>query len=483
MLYLFNAVKNNNIYKLENVIDISTGEILAPVDFIALNGKAFCANLDIAFMDLIKLLTKQKYKNVFVCQKAKQFSFVYKNGECLGIHIKHSNNKELRICNFEKKFLIDFDIDTAESVFAYSISQCRNSYTLGRDAFNEWLQMEFTTKGQRLNINTCNKLFRKDYPILRDSMLDRAKDACSGYQMAKQGYYKNVYNYDISSSYPAQLMNNTPIGLIKEFETLEAIPESYFYIVKATFIDVKIKPCKIDFLDIDGANITTQVLPEHLFKLAQSNYEYSKLKIKRIIAFKTRAHRFNNFVYKNVIQGKIQAQNKFIAKYNKAIANSIVGYFGKNATTTQTKLEHKNGKISIVEREIQGEPVYLPIYIYVTGKAKAEFITTLQRTGLDKIIYANTDGFISNEQINIASLNLGRKDVGLYRLDKTFKEIFIEAINGYCGLDTNNELDNTLSGLHLLSPVSVEQYMNKSFDYTIKEIDGNGNICETIVKS
>ena len=481
MLYLLNAVKNNNIYKLENVIDISTGEILTPVDFIALNGKAYCANLDIAFMDLIKLLKKQKYRNVFVCQKAKQFSFVYKNGECLGIHIKHSDNKELRICNFEKKFLIDFDIKTAESVFAYALSQGRTSYTLGRDAFNEWLQMEFTTKGQRLNINTCNKLFRKDYPILSDPMLDRAKDACSGYQMAIQGYYTNIYNYDISSSYPAQLLNNTPIGQIKEFETLESIPESYFYIVKATFIDVKIKPCKIDFLEINGSNITTQVLPEHLFKLAQANYEYSKLKIKRIIGFKTRAHRFDNFVEKNVIQGKIQAPSKIIAKYNKAIANSIVGYFGKNATTMQTKLELKDGKISIVEREIQGEPVYLPIYIYVTGKAKAEFITTLQRIGIDKIIYANTDGFCTNESIDINRLNLGRRDVGIYRLDKVYQKIFIEAINGYCGLDTHNELDNTISGLRLLNPVSVEQYMNKSFDYTIKAIDPDGNICETIV--
>ena len=65
MLYLFNAVKNNNIYKLENVIDISTGEILTPVDFIALNGKAFCANLDIAFclLNIIKKSTNPHLKN------------------------------------------------------------------------------------------------------------------------------------------------------------------------------------------------------------------------------------------------------------------------------------------------------------------------------------------------------------------------------------------------------------------------------------
>lgn len=482
MLYLLNAVKNNNIYKLKNVIDISTGEILSPVDFIALNGKAFCANLNITFMDLIKLLQKQKYKNVFVCQKSNQFSFVYKNGECLGIDIRHSNNKELRICSFEKKFLIDFDIETAENLLTYALEQGRTSYTLGRDSFNEWLQMEFITKGQRLNINTCNKLFRKDYPILSDSMLDRAKDACSGYQIAKQGYYTNIFNYDISSSYPAQLLNATPCGPIKEFETLESIPESYFYIVKATFIDTKVKQNKIDFLEIDGLSITTQVLPEHLFKLAQSNYEYSKLKIKRIIAFKTRAHRFDAFINKNVIQGKIQAQNKILAKYNKAIANSIVGYFGKNAQTTQTKLLRQDGKISIMEREIQGEPIYLPIYIYVTSKAKAEFITTLQRIGIDKIVYANTDGFCANEQQDIQRLNLGRKGAGEYRLDKVYQKIFIETINGYCGLDTDNKLDNTISGLHLLSPVSVEDYMNKRFDYTIKEIDSNGNICETIVK-
>ena len=82
MLYYFNAVKNNNIYKLENVVDLSTGEILTPVDFIALNGLAYCNNLDVAFMEIIKLLLKQKYRNVFVCEKAKQFSLVYK--KCRG---------------------------------------------------------------------------------------------------------------------------------------------------------------------------------------------------------------------------------------------------------------------------------------------------------------------------------------------------------------------------------------------------------------
>lgn len=482
MLFYFNAVKNNNIYKLDKIINLSTGEIISLVDFIALKGKVFCNNLDISFMEIIKELKKQKYKNVFSVTKNKQFSFTYKNGECLGIRIKHSDSTELRINSFEKKFLIDFDFNTAQMLFDYSKINLRSSYTLGRDSFNEWLQMTFTTKGQRLNLSTCERLFREDYPVIKDEILERAKSVCSGYQKAQKGYYKNIYNYDISSSYPSQLLNDTPYGPIREFDSIENVPESYFYIVKATFIDIKIKPNKIDFLEINGKSITTQVLPQHLFKLAKSNYEYRTLKIKRIVAFKTYAHRFDNFINKNVIQGKIQAQNKVIAKYNKAIANSIVGYFGKNTTITQTKLLTKDNKISIIERQIQNEPVYLPIYIYVTSKAKAEFINTLQHIGIDKIIYANTDGFCSNIPVDIQRLNLGRRDVGTFRLDKIYKEIFIEAINGYCGLDNNNELDNTISGLHLLNPVSVEDYMNKSFEYVIKEINSDGNICETIVK-
>ena len=363
MLFYFNAVKHNNIYKLKNIVDVSTGEFISLVDFVALKGKVFCNNLDICFMEIVKELKRQKYKNVFKITKNNQFSFIYKNGECLGVQIKHKDATELRISSFEKKFLIDFNFETAQMLFDYSKNNARSSFTLGRDAFNEWLQLTFTTKGQRLRLSTCERLFREDYPILNDSMLDRAKEACAGYQLAKKGYYKDVFNFDISSSFPAQLLNSTPYGRIREFEKLEDIPESYFYIVKATFIDIKIKAQKIDFLEIDGASITTQVLPQHLFKLACSNYDFKNIKIKRIIAFKTYAHRFDAFVNKNVIQGKFQAQNKTIAKYNKAIANSIVGYFGKNTRTTQTKIQIKDGKFEFIEREIDVKPIYLPLYI------------------------------------------------------------------------------------------------------------------------
>ena len=67
MLYLLNAVKNNNIYKLKNVVELSTGEILKPVDFLALNGKVFCNNLDIAFMEIIKLLLRKQILLYKVC--------------------------------------------------------------------------------------------------------------------------------------------------------------------------------------------------------------------------------------------------------------------------------------------------------------------------------------------------------------------------------------------------------------------------------
>lgn len=485
MLYILNALKNdNNIYKLQNIIKQETGEILTIEEFLKLEGNAYCDNLNIAFMELIKVLFNLGYKNDFKADNKKYFNFMYKAGECLQINIRHENNKILHIINFEKKFLQEFSTyEENKTLIEYAIKNNRLSNSIGHDAFNEFLKIAFKTKKQELNINACREIFRRDYPILDYDLLTQAKKYTSGYQIAKRGLYNDIYEYDITSSYPSQLVNDTPEGYPILFNDIEDIPTTYFYIIKFTAFDINIKPNKIDFLDTDKKNINTFVLTQHLFNLFKKNYTYTILKIKSIIAFKTRKGRFNEFIKKNIIDGKINAKNEHIAKYNKAIANSLTGYFGKNTQKEIIKVEKNGNKYNFITDTIQTDPVYLPIYLYVTGKAKAEFINTLQNTAKNGIIYANTDGFLTNIKLDINALNIGRFGVlGTFKEKHLFKKIYIDCINGYSAEDYAGNIYNSISGLTTLNKLSVEQYEHRTFDYYCNEIDDNGNIIQNACK-
>lgn len=476
MLYDLAVEKINNIYHLQAIIEQETGEVISLEDFINLKGNIFVSNLNVAFFDIIQFLKSKKYRNVFKVHKNGQYSFAYKNGECLNIKIRHEKS-QLTITNFTKKFLRDFsDYETNKKLLDYSYANNRLASSLGVDAFNEWLQSTFKCKKQIININACRELFRQDYPIIKDDILERAKESTSGYQFAKQGYYNNIYHYDIKSSFPAQYINDTPTGKPREFNSFDEMPPSYFYIVKFTAIDIKLNPNKIDFLNINNKNVLTFVLTKHLFELFKINYSYYQLKIKRITAFKTRQGRFSSFLQKTVLDGKLNEFDKVIAKYNKGIANSLNGYFGKNTISIRTKFS--NGKL--IEKREETPPIYLPIYLFVTGKAKAEFIKTLQRIGLKNIIYANTDGFLSSEPIDIDWLNFGRSGLGAFSEKPKFKEIFIECVNGYAGIYEDGTIDNTISGMKTLSKLSVDEYMSKSYDYVVHEITSDG-ICERVV--
>ena len=216
MLYILNVVKENSIYKLKNIINQSTGEILSLIDFLCLDGIVYVNNLDFAFMEICKKLIELKYKNVFKAQKNNQFSFVYKNGECLQIKIIKANKKHLTIVNFETKFLQPFT--TYENNIAlvnYAIKKNRVSASLGVDAFNEFLLQAFKSHGQQVkNIHACKEIFRRrDYPIIDNEILNQAKENTSGYQMALQGLYTNIFfvNFELPNVVPTP--NNV---LIKE---------------------------------------------------------------------------------------------------------------------------------------------------------------------------------------------------------------------------------------------------------------------------
>lgn len=409
------------------------------------------------------------------------FDFSYKNGKCSNIKVTNGTT-HIFFVNYKSKFGIDFDEQNEENnikIMNYAISHGRNRLSLGADAYNEFLHTIFKQKAEE---NANHKLIRENFPVFpyTETMLE-AKKNVYGYQYAKPGRYKNIFDYDISGSYPASAFCDTPEGFPQEYDCIENVPKSYFKIIKFTYYNCKLKNNGISF--VKTKSMGQLVLTQRLFEEFLSNYDV-KVKIKKIIAFKTRKSMFAKFITQTVIHGKTLEKDPQIAKYNKYIGNAIIGYMGRNTTTERNTMQwtQKDGYfIETTEEEI--EPIYLPAYLCILDTAKSKFIRSI-RPFYKSIIYCNTDGFLSKQEIDLQMLNLRNTNhtVGNFRLCHKYSDIYLECLNGYSGITEDGELINTISGMRFERVLTPEQYQNKNFVYYVNEPTANGTIRHRIIK-
>lgn len=454
-----------NEYELQQIINQENNAILTLNDLFFADNQYYLDNLDRFSIYLLNFLLCKGFKNVSNLDDLKENTFftILHGGECNAFYVQTTHR--ITFYNFKKKFGVSFkDYKTNKKLLDYAIENHRTLASLGADAYNEFLHTIFRPKK---DAGANKKLMREDYPILKDKMLEKAKKYCAGYQFYLKGDYNNVYNYDQASAFPSQLLTRTPTGSPKkDIKTLDKVPNNYWYCVDIIYFNLKLKYghdwLKSDSLPTHGHLYLTKELYELFIETYTADF-----KIVGILAFKTVRNRFNKFVDKNVIQGKIHEQDKEIAKYNKYIANSLIGYCGRNIDVKTNTFKLKNGICIVNTKKQKIDPLYLPLYLYVNGKQKAEFIRTLNRT--NGIIYANTDGFITTEPQPLNKLNSRiTGDLGAYKYKCEYAIIHIETINGYAGITTYGEIDNTIAGMRLENIITPEQYAQQDYTYFVE---------------
>ena len=478
------TLNEHNEYEIKSIIiDQFSYTNLTFIPFIPLQWKEdttfYVNDLDKFYIYLIRFLLKNGYQNTTEDLKDKTFSYAYKSGKCSNIKIK--NGFLIQFVNFKSKFGVEFGTDAEnQELIEYAQNKGRLACSLGADAYNEFIRT--ILHPNRYNDYIAHQIMRQEdhYPIFEyTNELLEAKEHLSGYQMCLRGTYENVIDYDIESSYPAQALCDTPKGLPKYFYDMEDVPSTYFKIITFSFFNCHLKPNKIEFINCNCMGELT--LTERMFELFKENYSFT-YKIKQITAFKTQKSPFRKFITDNIINGKKNEPRKHIAKYNKYIGNSIIGYFGRNTTTIENtaKLNDLGIEISSIDKTI--DPIYLPVYLCVLDRAKSKFIRTIQKHK-DKIVYANTDGFLSVEPINTQSLNLDNSLlIGNYREKNVYKLIHIECINGVSAITTDGEIENTISGMTLEAILSPEDYRNRNFVYYMNTTTPQGTIKKQIIK-
>lgn len=485
-LQIMFSLNNNSEYEIQKIrINSKNGctttfndtkLLVKSIDKIKEDTTFYVNDLDKFYIYLITELLKSSYYSVDKINKQKTFSYVYKSGVCSNVKLKNINMNNIYFVNFKRKFGIDF-LDNGKNfeLIDYALTNNRKAQSLGSDAFNEFIKT-ILPPSRYLDF-VAHQIIRNEdhFPIFQNSeeILD-AKENVSGYQYCKSGSYTNVYEYDISSSYPAQLLCDTPKGLPIVYEKLQDVPRTYFKIITFTYFNAKCKKSKIDFLNL--SNLGCLSLTQNLFELFKENYT-ANIKITQITAFKTQKSPFKKFITKNIINGKELEERKHIAKYNKFIGNSIIGYFGRNTTTISNTATRSivDGNTSQSTETKNIDPIYLPVYLCVLDRAKSQFIRTLQKQ--KNIIYANTDGFLTTTPIDLDLLNFENSlPVGNYKLKNCYSKLYIDCINGYAGITTAGEIKNTLAGMTLDGLIEPETYRNRTFSYYVNQPTERGTI-------
>ena len=442
--------------------------------------KIYVNDLDKLYIYIIKNLIQNNFECIANRNDLKNytFSYVYKNGICSNLCFKNKNGVIIYFINFKSKFGVMFyeNMELNLDLIEYAEQKERNSLSLGSDAYNEFLRT-ILPKTRYLDY-VAHKIIRNDehYPIITEYNveLQEAKEHLSGYQFCKQGKYENLIDYDISSSYPAQLLCDTPKGKPKMYRSLSQIPSTYFKIIVFSYMNCSIKDNKINFLNINTA-MGTLSLTQNMFNLFIENY-LCDIIIKYIIAFKTEKSPFRKFITENIINGKINEPRKHIAKYNKYIGNSIIGYMGRNTITTENIVNSDKKKIKSISLEKTIEPLYLPVYLSVLDRAKSQFIKTIQKY-YKNIVYANTDGFMCDKELDIDKLNSANAlDIGKYKIKHKYLYVYIECVNGYVGITEDGEIDNVISGMTIGETITPEQYENRQFTYYLNVNTEHGTI-------
>ena len=471
-------LNTNNDFELVSIENQANNSILTMQEMLFADNTYYVDNLSRFGVYFMHFLLQNGYKSVTELKELKQNTFftTMHAGECNSFLVQTKNGL-VRLLNFSKKFGVDFaGYEQNQMLVDYAEQQHRYGNSIGADAYDELLA---TIWGGKTNNLINRELMRRHYPIIKDKLLKEAKKHTSGVQLYTRGKYSGVYNYDQQSAYPSQLLSCTPTGKpIYTYKTIEKVPKTYWYIVKIAFFNLQLT-AGFDWLALHKTNGYI-VLTKELYALFLETYSADVL-VKEIVAFKTIKGRFDKFINKNVLDGKMHATNRVIAKYNKYIANSVIGYMGRNTATKINKFTWSKGKCAVKQCKQEIDPIYLPVYLFVQGKQKAEFVRTLNR--YDGIIYANTDGFFTTNEINTERLNARyTTDLGAYKYKCEYAELYINSINGYVGITTEGEIDNCLAGMSMDALIYPGQYEQQQFTYHLDQVTNSLVVHRTTIQ-
>lgn len=441
------------------------------------DGDIYLPSLDVAYADILRTLFNLGYTCTPNAYKLSPctFNIFISNNSCSHIDICHKNNTILRIISFRSKTGLSYSHFGQENDVNHFLEFLHlnglNRSGLGADAYAAFLMSIFGHSDE-----SAYTLVRSIFPILPYSF-GGAKRLVAGYQTYAQGMYDNVYSYDIHRAYTYSMRGEIPQGLPMVYDGYRAPRGNQWSIYECVFAGKKSVPGGIDWLPQETTHGTLW-LPQNLYADAQRDYTFDFFAVSHTFIFKTRAHRFDDFL---ALYGDMSGM---FSRYSKRLCNALVGYLGRNPRENKTIFKRKNNEITRETVNMPSKAIYPPAYICLLDRHKSRFLAMLRAAGgKSNIIYANTDGFMTRNPINLSRFNVGLDWVqpGSLQLRDVYRKIYIEKINQYAAERSDGTLDNCISGARLARSVSPSDLADRRIAQYIDMLGSDGFIHRTFI--
>lgn len=347
-------------------------------------------NITVKFYDSLKLLP------LSVKSLAESFNLEIKKGN-YDYSIKHSG-----LISKEEEEYIKNDTEI--------VAKCLNQF------------FDFGLKGITLSSATF-RFFKKKYlpnftkifPVLDLNIDSKIRKAYrGGFCCVNQKYQgqilNNVYVYDYNSLYPSmELKHYYPCGIPKiiEGKDFKEFKEDKLYIIHLlSFFNCKINiPFyfrklfgfgKSQYLFYnEGYEKEDIYLTLQEFNFLKKYYEFINLEIVEVIEFNKIKGVFNEFVH-------MCYEKKKNAKYGerliyKLMLNSLTGKFASNPLRISKRpvIKYNNNGDEFLGYEDTPvdyvEPIYTALSVFITSYARLELFEIIEKIGVDKWIYSDTD--------------------------------------------------------------------------------------------
>lgn len=438
-------------------------------------------SLDVAYIYIIKQLLREGYRCANAARdltlRPRTFRAAVTNNRCAYIEVCDDKGNMIKYISFKSKFGIDLaSLDAAQTQMLIRFSEAYNldKNGLGADAYALFLRSIYREKE---NENANYGIVREHFPELPFSFAN-AKSNVAGYQIAVPGRYTDVYSYDIHRAYTYSMQGPTPHGLPYVEEGYHAPRGNQWCIYECVYTGRALRPGGIDWIP-DERTHGTIWLPQALFADAQRDYSFGFFNVVRTYAFKTHTCLFSHFLD---FLAPLDL-DPVLGKYAKRLANALVGYLGRNPREFREVFAIENNEITRKAVNCPSKTIYPPAYINILDRHKSRFLAMLRAAGgINNIIYANTDGFMTRQPLRLDRFNVGMNvapdqvlagyaPIGALRLKAHYMDISIGAINQYSGIQNDGSIYACLAGVRPLGDVTPDQIEHSTipFYYDIVE--------------
>lgn len=394
------------------------------------------------------------------------------NKKLYHITYKNKNGKKLRICLFENlisanqnDIIREFPDEDFEDAIVDTLRECENfgihGITIGSEAMRHYRE----SMGAGRFAKTFPQIDKKVEHYLRTGYI-------GGYLYCKPGDYGETVDYDENSMYPSIMRDEylpygQPVAYDGEYKDDPKYP---LHMDMLTFrADLKedgypwltIPHTAIDFeyARVESTHgYITMCLSNVDQELLQENYDVSVYQ--RIQGWKFKQSNKNFVQWVDTWGGIKQRATGAKRAIVKHMTTSLVGKFG--SVSRNVSLKPYIAYDRVMWRPEKSKPAtlnrYLPVSIFINSYGRKRLISAI-RKNKDRVIYANTDGFILKGLEKAEGVKEHPNKIGLWKREHEWKKLRILRLGLYQGERTDGSgYDIISSGLSRSDPIPWDDF-------------------------